>query len=73
MAHFAEINQVSSPYLMLQYIGEVTSTRLVPRNCLRYLQTTLMMEGGDWSQNSREVLWLRAWIACLRFIYTVNS
>ena len=46
MAHFAEINQAPFPYSMLQYIGGVASPKLVPRDCLRYLQTTLIMEGG---------------------------
>ena len=46
MIHFAEINQVPSPYSMLQHIGIVATTNLVPRNYLRYLQTTLIMGGG---------------------------
>ena len=37
MVHFAEINQAPPLYSMLQYI--------VPINCLRYLQTTLIMVG----------------------------
>ena len=28
---------------MLQYIGKVATPKLVPRNCLRYLQTNLIM------------------------------
>ena len=32
---------------MLQYIGRVATPKLVSRNCLRYLQTTLIMGGGD--------------------------
>ena len=35
-----------SPYSMLQYLGRVTTPKLVPRNCLRYLQTTLIMRVG---------------------------
>ena len=35
-----------SPYSMLQYIGRVATPKLVSRNCLRYLQTTLIMGGG---------------------------
>ena len=46
MAHFAEINQAPSPYSMLQRIGRVATLKLVPRNCLRYLQTTLIMGRG---------------------------
>ena len=46
MVHFAEINQGPSPYSMLQYIGRVATPKLVPRNCPRYLQTTLIMGGG---------------------------
>ena len=45
MVHFAEINQAPPPYSMLQYIGRVATPKLVPRNCLRYLQTTLIMGG----------------------------
>ena len=41
MVLFAEINQAPSPYSMLQHIGKVATPKLVPRNCLRYLQTTL--------------------------------
>ena len=54
MVHFAEINQASSPYSMLQHIGRVATTKFVPRNFLRYSQTTLIL--GDWSQNLCEVL-----------------
>ena len=35
-----------SPYSMLQDIGRVATLNLVPRNCLKYLQTTLIMGGG---------------------------
>ena len=44
MVHFAEINQVSCSYSMFQYTGRVATPKLVLRNCLRYLQTTLMMQ-----------------------------
>ena len=47
MVHFAEINQAPPPYLMLQYIGRVATPKLVSRNCLRYLQTTSIMGGGE--------------------------
>ena len=56
MVHFAEINQASSSYSMLQYVSRVAAPKLVPRNCLRYLQTTLFMREVDWSQNLCEVL-----------------
>ena len=46
MVHFAEINQARSPYSMLQHIGRVATPKLMPINCLRYLQTTLIMGGG---------------------------
>ena len=47
MDHFAEINQSPTPYSMLQHIDRVATPKLVPRNCPRYLQTTLIMrEGG---------------------------
>ena len=45
MVHLAEINQAPSPYSMLQHIGRVATLKLVPRNCLRYLQTTLIIGG----------------------------
>ena len=51
MVHFAEINQAPPPYSMLQHIGRVATPKPVPRNCLRYFQTTLIMGEGDWSQN----------------------
>ena len=34
------------PYPILQNIGRVAIPKLVPRNCPRYLQTTLIMEEG---------------------------
>ena len=43
MIHFAEINEVLSHYSILQHIGRVATPKLVPRNCIRYLQTTLIM------------------------------
>ena len=46
MVLFPDINQTTSPYSMLQHIGRVATPKLVPRNCLRYLQTTLIMGGG---------------------------
>ena len=56
MVRFADINQAPSPYSMLQDIERVATPKLVPRNCLSYLQTTLIMRGGDWSPNLCEVL-----------------
>ena len=41
---------------MLQYIGRVATLKLVPRNCLRYMQTTWIMRGEDSPQNLCEVL-----------------
>ena len=34
------------PYSMLQDIGRVATPKLVSTNCLRYLQTTLIMGGA---------------------------
>ena len=48
MVRFAEINQAPSPYSMLQHIGRVETPDPVPRNCLRYLEITLIMGEGDW-------------------------
>ena len=45
MVHFPEINQAPSPYSMLQHIGRVATPKVVPRDYLRYLQTTLIMGG----------------------------
>ena len=56
MVHFAEIYQAPPPYSMLQYIGRKATPKLVPRYRLRYLQTTLIMGKGDWSQNLCEIL-----------------
>ena len=47
IVHFAEINQAPSPYSMLQHIGRVATPKLVPRNCLRYLQKSLI-KGVGW-------------------------
>ena len=38
------------PYSMLLYIGRVATSKLVPRNCLTYFQTTLIMRGGGWGR-----------------------
>ena len=46
MVHFGEINQAPLPYSMLQYSGRVATPKPAPRNCLRYLQTTLILGGG---------------------------
>ena len=46
MVLFAEINQAPSLYSMLQHIGRVATLELVLRNCLRYLEKTLIMGGG---------------------------
>ena len=46
MGHHTEVNQVPPTYSVLQYIGRVATPKLVPRNYLRYLQTTLIMEIG---------------------------
>ena len=45
MVHFAEINQAPPLYSILQYIGRVATSKLVPRNCLRYLETKLIIGG----------------------------
>ena len=46
MANFAEISQAPFPYSILQHIGRVATPKLVLGNCLRYLETTLIMGGG---------------------------
>ena len=46
MVYFAETNQAPSLYSMLQDIGRVATPKLVPRNGLRCLETTLIMAGG---------------------------
>ena len=47
MVHFAGINQDPPSDSMLQHIGRVATRKLASRNCLRYLQTTLIMGGGE--------------------------
>lgn len=49
LSFFAEINQVPSPYSLLQHIGRVATTRLVPKNCLRYL------DGNNIDNGKREI------------------
>ena len=43
---FSEINQVPLPYSILQCLGRIATPKLVPRNCIIYLQTAFIMEGG---------------------------
>ena len=58
MVHFTEINHATPPYSMLQDIGREGASELATRNCLKYLQATLIMGGGEggWSQKLCEVL-----------------
>ena len=42
IVHFAEINQVTPSCSILQNTGKVVTPKLLPRNCLRCLQTTLI-------------------------------
>ena len=56
MVHFAEMSMVPPPYSILHHVRGIATPGLVPRNCLRYLQTTLTMGEEDWSQNLCEVL-----------------
>ena len=56
MIHFAEINQAPSPNSMLPHIEREANLKLVPRDCLRYLQTTLSMVGGGLVSEPIEVL-----------------
>ena len=58
MVQFAEINPAPLPYSMLQYIGRGATPKLVPRNCLRSLQTSLMMGGRG--------IGLRIYVRCCR-------
>ena len=45
--HFSEMSQSPSlSYSMFQHNGRVATPKLVPRNCPRYLQATLIMGGG---------------------------
>ena len=46
MVHFPEISHAPSPYSTLHHISRVATSKLVPRNCLRYLQATLRMGVG---------------------------
>ena len=47
MIHFAEINQTPPLYSMLQTVERVATPKLAPRNCFRYLQTTLIIVGRE--------------------------
>ena len=54
------MNHAPPPYSVLHHIGRgVATPKFEPRNCARYLQTTLIMGGGGWSENLCEVLQLR--------------
>ena len=44
---------------MLEHVSRVAEPKLVPENCVRYLQTILTMGEGYWSQNVSEVLLAR--------------
>ena len=54
MIHFAEINQLPSPYSMLQDIGRVATPKLIPRNCLRYILADNTDRGGVWGGGGGE-------------------
>ena len=56
MVQFAELIQALPHYSMLQHNGRVAALNLVPRKCLRYLETILVIWGGDQSQNLCKVL-----------------
>ena len=56
MVLFTDLNQAPRPYLMLQHIGRVATLKLLPSNYFRYLQTTLIMKGGDLCLNLCELL-----------------
>ena len=43
--HFGDVNQAPSTHLILQHIGKVATKKLVPINCLKYLQTALIIRG----------------------------
>ena len=74
MVHFAEINQAPPPYSMLQYIDRVATPKFVPRKCLSYLQTTLIMGGGGlvsefiWGIVGKEFVRLTKWY---QYIFSV--
>ena len=54
---FFKRNSGPFPHSILQDIGRVATPKLVQRNCLRYLQTTLIIAGERGSsQNLRKVL-----------------
>ena len=44
MFAFAEINQAPFPCSVLQHVRRVEPPKLLPEHCLRYLQTSLIME-----------------------------
>ena len=55
MVFFADVNQTPSSFpLMFQHIRRVAIPKLMPRSCLRYLQTTLIM---GWEGLISEFMW----------------
>ena len=78
MVHFLKLRQVITSYSMLQHIGRVAVSKLVPRNCLRYLQNILLMGKWDWSQylNTSHKFWDQSpssnYKCCLQVSETVS-
>ena len=57
MVYFAEINQVPFLYSVLQDIVRVATAKLLPTNCLRNLQTTLILgEQGLVSEFMKDII-----------------
>ena len=50
------LRQIPPSDLISQHGERVTTPKLLPINCLRYLQTSLVMEEQDWSQSLCEEL-----------------
>ena len=54
MVHFTEINKTPPPYSMLQDVGREATPKLATTDCLKYLQTTLIM---GWGGLVSEFMW----------------
>ena len=53
MIHFTEINQAPPPTQYFSILERIAALKLVPRNCLRYLKTILIIGGGGLASKFR--------------------
>ena len=61
-----------SPLLNAQYIGRAATPKLVPTDCLRYLQTTLIIGGGELaSEFMSGIAASNAWLLNTSYVYLI--